>query len=204
MKKIVYVCSPLRGDIQNNLLEAAGYCKEVVQAGFIPYCPHLFYSSFLDDTVAADREAGVAMGLAFIRERMTPDTDELWVYGPKVSEGMIGEIYEARATGMRVVNCGPLFSLPAEELEAAALYRIRFFDKRGAFDDRVGAILFAAKPLFTASEYAQYACRATFRVLDNENISGWRLFARQQEKWTECRDMNGDSVGYDSGRRISI
>lgn len=201
MKKTIYVCSPLRGDIQKNLQAAAEYCKEVVRAGFIPYCPHLFYSSFLDDTSFADRQDGIYMGLMFIKERMAPNDDELWVFGSKVSEGMIGEIYEARKAGMRVINHGPLFSSPAEGLEAATLYRIRFFDKHGAFDDRVAAILFAQKPLFTASEYTRYARRASFRVLDNENIGGWRLFVSQSGTWTECRDIKGNAVGFDSGRR---
>lgn len=133
---------------------------------------------------------------------MDPNGDELWVFGPKVSEGMIREIYEARKVGMRVVNHGPLFSLPAEGLEAKVFYRIRFFDKHGAFDDRIATILFAQKPLFTAAEYTQYARRATFRVLDNENIGGWRLFVSRLGTWTECRDIKGNSVGFDSGRRV--
>ncbi len=202
MKKIVYVCSPLRGDMQKNLQAAAGYCQEVRQAGFVPYCPHLFYSTFLDDTIPTDRADGIDMGLTFIRERMDPDTDELWVFGARVSEGMAGEICEARSRKITIVNCGPLYPLLIV-LDPIMLYRIRFFDKHGDFDDREGVILFQEKSFFTAAEYAKYALHATFRVLDNENLAGWRLFAMQGEKWTECRcrNTNGGGVGFDSGRR---
>lgn len=201
MQKTIYVCSPLRGDIEKNLQAAAQYCKEVVQVGLTPYCPHLFYSSFLNDTVPAERTNGVEMGLAFIRERMLPDFDELWVFGSRVSEGMAGEIREARKTGVLVVNHGPLFSLPAG-WDKSAFYRIRFYDRHGAFEDRKTALFSVQKPIFTDRHYPRYANLATFHVLDNERLAGWSLFVcLPDQKWTESLDSQGCTVGFDSGRR---
>ena len=200
MKRLIYVCSPLRGNIRKNLKAAAGYCKQVVEKGFTPYCPHLFYSAFLDDTHTEDREAGIQMGLDFIRERMDTRTDELWVFGPKVSEGMVGEILTAQKVDIPIINRGPLFSVPCE-WKVPAFCRIRFYDRSGKYDDKETVLFTDGQPIFQTSEYPEHAYAATIHVLENKQLAGWSLFGLDNAGWIEYRDKDGKVVGYDSGRR---
>ncbi|MBR2897081.1 MAG: hypothetical protein IKC04_04265 [Oscillospiraceae bacterium] len=88
-ERVVYICSPLRGDIEGNLRRAAAYSRAAVESNAIPITPHLYFASFLDDTKHADRKVGMQMGIELLKK-----CDELWVFG-KPSEGMAAEITEA-------------------------------------------------------------------------------------------------------------
>lgn len=85
--KFVYVCSPLRGDIETNIRRAHGYCRFVIQRGALPLAPHAIFTAFLDDTIPQERQLGMALGLELVKR-----SDELWVFGKRISEGMRAEI----------------------------------------------------------------------------------------------------------------
>lgn len=93
----IFVCSPLRGDYEQNIVAARNYCKQVVNQGHRPFAPHLLYPQFLDDTDATDRAAGIAMAVDDLAE-----CDELWAFGDRVSEGMAHEIALAKSLGIPV------------------------------------------------------------------------------------------------------
>ncbi|OQA48414.1 MAG: hypothetical protein BWY46_01421 [Firmicutes bacterium ADurb.Bin300] len=103
MVKIIYVCSPLRGDIENNRAKAAGYCSMVVAEGYIPFAPHLYFTEFLKDEIPIQRETGMKLGIDFIY-RMNPEKDELWYFGEGISQGMQAEIDTAKTIGMKIKN----------------------------------------------------------------------------------------------------
>lgn len=85
--KLVYICSPLKGDIQGNIEKARGYCRDaLLQEACIPIAPHIYFTQFLDDTNEIERQIGMKCGIELL-----PLCDELWVYG-KPSEGMKKEI----------------------------------------------------------------------------------------------------------------
>ncbi len=86
MKKI-YVCSPLRGDIDKNIENARQYSRLVVKEGHIPVTPHIYFTQFLDDTNPEERKLGTEMGLTLLL-----GCHELWVFGSIISEGMRNEI----------------------------------------------------------------------------------------------------------------
>lgn len=87
MKK-VYICSPLRGDIQGNIERAKSYCRDALFNDYcIPIAPHIYFTQFLDDTKTTERLIGMECGLALLDM-----CDELWVYGDTISEGMRTEI----------------------------------------------------------------------------------------------------------------
>lgn len=92
-RKLIFVSSPLRGDIQKNLEMVKKYCKLVVDEGHIPFAPHLFYTQFLDDEIGDERCLGMQMGLDMLEL-----CDELWAFPTwgKVSEGMSIEIKLAK------------------------------------------------------------------------------------------------------------
>lgn len=89
--KFVYVCSPLRGDIENNIKKAHEYNNYVIECGFMPLAPHVIFSKYFDDNIPERRELGLAMGLELLKR-----CDEIWVCGDTISKGMQGEIALAR------------------------------------------------------------------------------------------------------------
>jgi hypothetical protein len=100
--KIVYICSPLKGDILGNIKKAQEYCREATLAGVMPLASHVYFTSFLDDTVEEERELGMRLGLQMLKL-----CSELWVYGyDNPSEGMRAEIELAKKLGIPVVNAG--------------------------------------------------------------------------------------------------
>lgn len=86
MKKI-YVCSPLSGDIENNIKKAVTYCRELVLFGCIPIAPHVYFTQFLNDEVPAQRKLGMECALELL-----DICDELHIYGATRSPGMLREI----------------------------------------------------------------------------------------------------------------
>jgi len=97
--KTIYICSPLRGDIEANIARAKQYCRAVALGGNIPIAPHVYCTSFLDDTVPEERKTGMAIGIELLRF-----CDELMVCGDIISDGMAAEIAEAERLGIPVIN----------------------------------------------------------------------------------------------------
>lgn len=98
--KLVYICSPLRGDILKNLTSAAEYCREVVEKwpDVIPIAPHLYFTQFLNDHRPNERSLGMKMGLELLDM-----CDELWAFGiDRPSEGMKAELEYAKANGITI------------------------------------------------------------------------------------------------------
>ena len=67
MKK-VYICSPCRGDYENNIQRAKEYSRAAVEKGVIPVTPHIYLTQFMDDNVpsvgmAAEIELAKAHGI---------------------------------------------------------------------------------------------------------------------------------------------
>jgi hypothetical protein len=83
-KNIVYVCSPLSGDIDKNQQKACEYCKFVVEKGHIPMAVHLMFPRFMNDNNNVDRTKAITMGLDILAR-----CDELWCFGEEISKGML-------------------------------------------------------------------------------------------------------------------
>lgn len=90
-RKIVYVCSPLRGNTERNMIKANLFSRYVYEKGCLPITPHAIFPQFLDDERPHERRAGMEMGLQLLEQ-----CDELWVFGPRISTGMKAEIELAR------------------------------------------------------------------------------------------------------------
>ena len=45
--RLVYICAPLRGELEKNIAFAKEKAQEVFQAGDIPICPHLMFLSLI-------------------------------------------------------------------------------------------------------------------------------------------------------------
>lgn len=86
MMKKVYICSPLGGNVKENIEQAKQYAKYALMCGMAPVVPH-FYALCLDDNKPDERAIGMAAGMALLWF-----CDELWVFGDVMTEGMQHEV----------------------------------------------------------------------------------------------------------------
>lgn len=97
--KLVYICSPLRGDIKKNKERANSYCRLAAKEGVLPLAPHTIFTQFLDDDIEEERKKGMCLGLELLKH-----CDELWVFGTVISKGMKNEIAAAQELGIPVMR----------------------------------------------------------------------------------------------------
>ena len=95
--RLVYICTPLRGDVEKNIEFARQKAQEVFQSGDIPVCPHLMFPPIADPENPAQDQAAREMGL-----RLVEACQEVHVYGPEWTEGMWAEIRHAMDLGIEV------------------------------------------------------------------------------------------------------
>lgn len=96
MMKKVYVCAPLRGNVESNLKKVRAYTEYALRCGTAPVVPH-FYALCLDDNDPKDREIGLAAGLSLLWF-----CDELWLFGDTVTEGMRAELQFCKNLNIRI------------------------------------------------------------------------------------------------------
>lgn len=86
--RLVYICSPYRGNVEENVKNARAYSLKAMieHPDVLPIAPHLLFTQYLDDTDPEQRRIGLDAGLDLLSI-----CDELWVYG-EPSEGMAAEI----------------------------------------------------------------------------------------------------------------
>ena len=87
MEKLIYVCSPYKGNIEKNIKFAQDCCKFVVSQKGVPIAPHLYFPGFLDDTNEAERNQALEMNKTLIEI-----SDEIAVFGNDITCGMKFEI----------------------------------------------------------------------------------------------------------------
>lgn len=94
-RPVVYICSPYAGDTKTNTENAKRYSRYAVDAGVIPFAPHLLLPLYMKE----ESERGMALytDLVFLSR-----CDELWVFGKTISNGMQAEIDYATKLGKRV------------------------------------------------------------------------------------------------------
>lgn len=90
-RNIVYICSPLKGNVEGNQNRACGYCRFVISKGYIPIAVHLMFPQFMYDGDDVDRKKAIDMSLEILSR-----CDELWCFGENISEGMLKELEFAK------------------------------------------------------------------------------------------------------------
>jgi len=90
-RKLVFVCSPYRDDVEFNTVKAKRYCYFAYHKKAVPYAPHLHNPQFLDEEDPEERFAGIKLGLEMMKR-----VDELWCFGNRLTEGMETEIRMAQ------------------------------------------------------------------------------------------------------------
>lgn len=101
-KKLIFVSSRLRGDMENNMKLAECLCRIVALRGFIPIAPHIYFTRFLDDRNSNEREMGLTSGLELLKL-----CEEIWVFSfDGISQGMQLEIDTAKEMGKTIKYFG--------------------------------------------------------------------------------------------------
>ena len=106
-KKIVFICSPFKDDIEVNTSRAKRYGRYAVKKEVVPIIPHLMYPRFLDEDNSGERAIGLEMGLVLLSK-----CHEIWVFGSRISRGMEIEIEKAKEMKIPIryhdIHCKPL------------------------------------------------------------------------------------------------
>ena len=98
---LVYICSPFRGDVENNMRNARKYCAFALSRHALPIATHLLFPQFMG-TKETPQTREMALHMALI---LLTHCNELWYFGDTVSEGMKKEISRALAQ----YPCAPLY-----------------------------------------------------------------------------------------------
>lgn len=92
--RLVYICAPLRGDVERNIEFARRRAREVFQTGDVPICPHLMFPPIADPGNEAEDQAAREMDL-----RLVSLCQQVNVYGT-CTAGMREEIKLAERLGI--------------------------------------------------------------------------------------------------------
>ena len=95
--RLVYLCAPLRGDVERNIEFARRRAREVFQGGEVPICPHLMFPPIADPGNESENQAARDMGL-----RLVALCQQVNVYGGTHTAGMREEIELAERLGIPV------------------------------------------------------------------------------------------------------
>ena len=63
----VYIASPYRGNIEKNTDNARRYSLFAVQCGKLPFCPHIYFTQFLNDSIKTERRQGLTLALHMLK-----------------------------------------------------------------------------------------------------------------------------------------
>lgn len=100
-KPRIYLCSPFRGvDEKKNVEFARAVARELSLAGAVVFCPHIYFTQFLNDALEVERNIGIVNG----QETMSM-YDEVWfvlpVWRNSLSSGMIWDQKTAKRLGKK-------------------------------------------------------------------------------------------------------
>ena len=96
-RPIVYICSPLSGDMDRNQEAARTYCRFAVDNGYIPLAPHIYFPQFMNEHSVKERNLALFMDMVLLSK-----CAELWVFGDIISKGMSMEIEKAKRKGQPI------------------------------------------------------------------------------------------------------
>lgn len=84
--KKIFVCSPYRptskteecrkDELMVNINRAKTACRILTTLGFLPLAPHLYFTQFLKDEDAQERNTGMKLGMRWLEEAVQPETEK--------------------------------------------------------------------------------------------------------------------------------
>ena len=94
-QNLMYICSPYRGDIENNVIYAKKLTRLAIENGFAPVTVHLYLTQIFNDDIPEERKQGLEAGQAILRQCKYVLVGNAKGY----SEGMLAELEIALAMG---------------------------------------------------------------------------------------------------------
>lgn len=89
--KIVYIAHPIGGDVRNNLEKIIGIIREINlnTPNVVPFAHYWVDCHALNDDIPEERQRGINNAMELFSRKFI---DELWLYGDRISNGMLAEI----------------------------------------------------------------------------------------------------------------
>ncbi len=102
--KIVYIAHPISGDVQNNLMKITVIVRKLnlQYSDVIPFVPYFVDCHALDDYIPKERARGIKNDREFFNRKII---DELWLFGNRISDGMVEEIKLAKINDIPIIPC---------------------------------------------------------------------------------------------------
>ena len=99
--KIVYIAHPIAGDVKGNIEKILGIVRKInlEEPDILPFAHYIVDCQALDDTIPEHRFRGIKNDKEFFERK---SFDELWLYGDKISNGMLEEIKLAIKYGIPI------------------------------------------------------------------------------------------------------
>ena len=100
--KVVYIAHPISGHIALNLDRISDIARTLNLSGenIVPFAPYFLDVHCLDDDDPAERARGIQNDTYWL---MSGAIDEVWLYGDRISNGMLAEVKLAESLGIPVV-----------------------------------------------------------------------------------------------------
>lgn len=99
MIKTVFIAHQISGDTESNIKKVIAICKAIHKNNILPVFPSFTWRQYLPENDSTKYYAGLVNDEYFRRGMI----DEVWLYGPKVSAGMLKEIDLAVSYGIPVI-----------------------------------------------------------------------------------------------------
>lgn len=99
--KIAYIAHPISGNVSDNLDAIRDIARHInlYEPDVVPFAPYYLDCHCLDDSVPEERERGIKNNVALLKKGFV---DELRLYGPRISKGMLEEIKLAYSLGITI------------------------------------------------------------------------------------------------------
>lgn len=100
--KIVYIAHPISGDIKGNLEKIKNIVRHInlTEPDVLPFAHYFVDCHALDDTVPEERERGIKNDIALMKAGFI---NEVWLFGDRISSGMVHEIVLANELGITII-----------------------------------------------------------------------------------------------------
>jgi hypothetical protein len=103
--KIVYIAHPISGDVAENLNKICLIIRNInlTEPDILPFAHYITDCHCLNDDIPAERERGIKNDVALMRAGFI---NEVWLYGDRISKGMMHEIELACELNIPVIAMG--------------------------------------------------------------------------------------------------
>jgi hypothetical protein len=90
-KKIVYIAHPIGGDVTANIQKILNIVRDInlTMPDVVPFAPYIADVLIMDDSKPEERAIGISNDHKIIESGIV---NELWIYGERISAGMVAEI----------------------------------------------------------------------------------------------------------------